>query len=420
MIHDMILPQLAMGMSEARLVEWLVKEGGRVRRDETVAVIETEKVTTELPAAYSGFLHVVIEAGKTVPVEAVIARIAETPEEYETLSGTTGREAAKSQGGADFDAKEASGPEVEILPQTRDRIRLSGLARRLARDGGVDPKDLVGTGPRGRIVRADVEKALGERTARGAGRMVAVTGAVAKAPLPVAAPLPAGGSGFRDVELSAVRRVMARRMTEAKQLVPHFYASVDCEVDKLLALRADLNGRGGGYKLSVNDFLIRSCALALKRVPWINGSFTGSAIRLYTDIDISVAVAAPDGVIAPVLRHADQKGLAEISSEMSDLAARARSGKLRVEECQGGGFTISNAGMFGVRQASSIINMPQACIMAVGSAEKRPVVKDGGLGIATLMSCTLSADHRAVDGVIAAEFLRVFKALVEEPLTMLL
>jgi len=430
MIHEMILPQLAMGMSEAKLVSWLVKEGDPVRRDEAVAAIETEKVTTELPAPFSGFLHVVVETGKTVPVEVVIARIAETREEYETLVAKGRSGAANGSGAADNGAKSFSQTSVGTPAETGKRTPVSGLARRLAKDAGLDLKGVLGTGPHGRIVRADVEKAVGARAA-GAGReVVAVTGTgavtatatgvVTKAVASPETALTEVGSRYREVELSAVRRVMARRMTEAKQLVPHFYATIDCEVDKLLALRRDLNGRGGDYKLSVNDFLIRACALAMKKVPWINGSFAGSAIRLYEDINISVAVAANDGVIAPVVRHADRKGLAEISHEMKDLADRARNGKLRVEEYQGGGFTISNAGMYGVRQAASIINMPQACIMAVGAAEPRAVVKEGLVTIATLMTCTLSADHRIIDGAIAAEFIGLVKALIEDPLTMLL
>ncbi|HXP97315.1 MAG TPA: 2-oxo acid dehydrogenase subunit E2, partial [Telmatospirillum sp.] len=251
---------------------------------------------------------------------------------------------------------------------------------------------------------------------------VAPTPTVAAAPVAKAAPapLPEFGPAYTEVPLSSMRKVIAKRLSEAKQTVPHFYLTVDCQLDKLLALRADLNGRSDDYKLSVNDFVIRAVALALRKVPAANASFTETAIRLYSDVDVSVAVATPNGLITPIVKHADQKGLAAISGEMKTLAVKARDGKLKPEEFQGGGFTISNLGMYGVREFAAIINPPQGCILAVGAGEQRPVVKDGALAIATVMSCTLSVDHRVVDGAIGAEFLAAFKKLIEEPLTMLL
>jgi pyruvate dehydrogenase E2 component (dihydrolipoamide acetyltransferase) len=217
-----------------------------------------------------------------------------------------------------------------------------------------------------------------------------------------------------------MRKVIAKRLTEAKQTVPHFYLTIDCEVDALLKVRADLNGRSDAYKLSVNDFVIRAVALALKKVPAANASWGEEAIKRYTDVDISVAVATPNGLITPIVHHADHKGLAAISNEMKELAAKARDGKLKPEEFQGGGFTISNLGMFGVKEFAAIINPPQGCILAVGAGEQRPVVKGGALAVATVMSCTLSVDHRVVDGAVGAEFLAAFKKLIEDPLSMLL
>jgi pyruvate dehydrogenase E2 component (dihydrolipoamide acetyltransferase) len=222
-----------------------------------------------------------------------------------------------------------------------------------------------------------------------------------------------------------MRKVIAQRLQESKQTIPHFYLTVDCEIDKLLALREELNGRApkegsGAYKLSVNDFVIRAVALALRKVPDVNVSWAETVIRKWNSIDVSVAVATPSGLITPIIRKADQKGLAEISNEMKDLAQRAKDNKLQLHEFQGGGFTISNLGMFGIRDFAAIINPPQSAILAVGAGEKRPVVKNGALAIATMMSCTMATDHRTVDGALGAVFMQAFKALIEDPLTMLL
>ncbi|HEY0836925.1 MAG TPA: 2-oxo acid dehydrogenase subunit E2, partial [Azospirillum sp.] len=219
---------------------------------------------------------------------------------------------------------------------------------------------------------------------------------------------------------SSMRKTIARRLTEAKQTVPHFYLTIDCQLDGLLKVRAELNGRSDAYKLSVNDFVIRAVALALKKVPAANAAWSDEGILQYAHADVSVAVATPNGLITPIIKAAEGKGLAQISSEMKDLAKRARDGKLKPEEFQGGTFSVSNLGMFGVREFAAIINPPQGCILAVGAGEQRPVVKDGALAVATVMSCTLSVDHRVVDGAVGAEFLAAFKALVEDPLSMLL
>ncbi len=225
---------------------------------------------------------------------------------------------------------------------------------------------------------------------------------------------------YRQEPLSGMRRVIASRLTEAKQTVPHFYLTIDCELDALLKTRKELNARSDAYKISVNDFVIRASALALKQVPAANASFDPEGILYYEHADVSVAVATPNGLITPIIKAAEGKGLAEISSQMKDLATRARDGKLQPEEYQGGSFSVSNLGMFGVKDFAAIINPPQGCILAVGAGEQRPVVKDGALAIATVMSCTLSVDHRVVDGSVGAQFLAAFKKLVEDPLTMLL
>ncbi len=228
------------------------------------------------------------------------------------------------------------------------------------------------------------------------------------------------GMAYELVPLTNMRKTIARRLSEAKQTVPHFYLTVDCQIDELLRVRKDLNSRSEAYRISVNDFVIRASALALQKVPAANASWDAAGILRYQHADISVAVATPNGLITPIVKHAEAKGLARISEEMKDLAGRARDGKLMPEDYQGGTFSLSNLGMFGVRDFSAIINPPQGCILAVGAGEARPVVKDGALAVATMMSCTLSVDHRVVDGAVGAEFLAAFKALIEDPLTMLL
>jgi pyruvate dehydrogenase E2 component (dihydrolipoamide acetyltransferase) len=296
----------------------------------------------------------------------------------------------------------------------------SPLARRIAKDAGIDLATLKGSGPNGRILRADVEQA---RSAPKQAPAASARQAPAQTPPP---PKPAAITApHKLAPLSSMRKIIARRLTEAKQTVPHFYLSMDVRLDALLKLRADLNARSktdgpGAFKLSVNDLIIKAAAVALREVPGVNASYTEDGIALYTDIDISVAVAIPDGLITPIIRQADRKGPVTISREMKDLAARAKSGKLKPEEFQGGGFSISNLGMFGVSTFAAIINPPQGAILAVGAGEPRAVVIDGALAVATVMTCTLSVDHRVVDGALGAQFLQSFKSIVEDPLGILL
>jgi len=318
------------------------------------------------------------------------------------------------------------------------RVFASPLARRMAAQAGIDLSALKGSGPGGRIVKADIDAALAAR-AHPAAAAPAAPPAPVVAPSPVVAPAPAPAPAakaaptpsvtvtapHRLVPHSTMRKVIARRLGESKATIPHFYASRDVELDALLKLRAELNAKSpkegpGAFKLSVNDLVIKAAALALRRLPSVNASWTDEGMVLYDDVDISVAVAVPDGLITPIIRKADLKGLAAISNEMKDLAARARAGKLTPEEFQGGSFSISNMGMMGVKDFAAIINPPQAAILAVSAAEQRPVVKDGALAIATVMTVTLSVDHRVIDGALAAEWLGVFKGIVEDPLQMML
>jgi pyruvate dehydrogenase E2 component (dihydrolipoamide acetyltransferase) len=301
------------------------------------------------------------------------------------------------------------------------RIFASPLAKRMAEQAGIDLSRITGSGPHGRIIKVDVEAAL---SGRGAAPAEARAPA---APVPVSAPAATvgGATPYRLVPHTTMRKIIARRLTESKQQVPHFYLTVDCEIDTLLKARADINAKSpekgeGAYKLSVNDFVIKAAAVALKRVPAANASWSDEGTLLYDTVDISVAVAIPNGLITPIIRNAERKGLIEISAEMKDLATRARENKLRPEEFQGGTFSISNLGMYGVKQFEAVINPPQGCILAVGAGEQRPVVKNGQLAVATVMSCTLSVDHRVVDGAVGAEYLQAFKNIIENPLMMLL
>ena len=302
----------------------------------------------------------------------------------------------------------------------------------MAKQAGIDLAMLEGSGPHGRIVKVDVERAIQAgvpEKARPAAEKAPP--ARAEAPRPAEAPgiaptvpAPPPAEPYEEIKLSNMRKVIARRLTEAKQTIPHYYLTIDCELDALLKLRAELNARpGADYKLSVNDFLIKALALALRKVPAANRGWGGDKLYQYRDVDIGVAVAIPDGLVTPLIRQADQKGLATISTEMRDLSARARDPggmKLKPEEYQGGSFSISNLGMYGIREFAAVINPPQAGILAVGAGELRPVIKDGALATATVMTATLSADHRLVDGATGAELLAAFKRYVEEPVSMLL
>jgi pyruvate dehydrogenase E2 component (dihydrolipoamide acetyltransferase) len=303
------------------------------------------------------------------------------------------------------------------------RIFVSPLARRMALQAGIDLGGLKGSGPSGRIVKADIEAAMqGARPAQApqpAAPQPQPAQAPARAPAaPITAP-------HRLVPHTTMRKVIARRLAESKQTIPHFYVSIDVGLDALLKLRSELNAKSpkegpGAFRLSVNDLIIKAAAVTLRRVPNVNASYTEEGLVLYDDVDISVAVAIPDGLITPIVRKADQKGLAAISNEMKDLSARAKTGKLKPEEFQGGGFSISNMGMYGVTEFAAVINPPQAAILAVAAGQQRPVVKDGQLAIATVMTCTLSVDHRVIDGALAAEWLAAFKSVVEEPLSLML
>ena len=432
---EVLMPALSPTMTEGKIARWLKQEGDSVKSGEVLAEIETDKATMEVEAVDEGVLGriVVPDGTQGVKVNTVIAVILEEGENASVLAKMDLGVAAPATPAAapvalaapaapaSVAAPQAAAPQISAPAPTapQERVFASPLARRMAEQSGVDLNALRGTGPHGRIVKADIEGALSSGApARAPSAAPMAVPNYATAPLPPSQP----GVAYEDVPASNMRRVVAQRLQESKQQVPHFYLTIDCEIDALLKLRADLNARSDAYKLSVNDFVVRASALALRKLPKVNASWMGTAIRYYKTVDISVAVAVEDGLITPIIRNADQKGLVALSDEMKGLAARAREKpmKLQPHEYQGGTFSISNLGMYGIKQFDAIINPPQACILAVGAGEQRAVVKDGALAIATVMSCTLSVDHRVVDGAAGAEFLKVFKGLIDDPLTMLL
>ncbi|RJF83861.1 pyruvate dehydrogenase complex dihydrolipoamide acetyltransferase [Azospirillum cavernae] len=436
MTVQILMPALSPTMTEGNLAKWLKKEGDTVKSGDVLAEIETDKATMEVEAVEEGRLgKILVPAGtQGVAVNTPIAILLEEGEDDSALSAAPAPVAVAAPVAAPVAAVAApvAATAPAAAPATGARVFASPLARRIAEQAGVDLKLVKGTGPNGRIVKADVEAAKAAGPAKAVATPVAAAAPVA-APAPVAAapaPKAAGvdakdlsdklGMTYTAIPNSGMRKVIARRLGEAKQTVPHFYLTVDIELDALLKTRTELNSRSDAYKLSVNDFVIRAVALALKKVPAANAAWTDEAILQYDHADVSVAVATPTGLITPIIKKAEGKGLAQISSEMKDLAKRARDGKLKPEEFQGGTFSISNLGMFGVKEFAAIINPPQGCILAVGAGEQRPVVKNGALAVATVMSCTLSVDHRVVDGAVGAEFLAAFKKLVEDPLSMLL
>ena len=425
------MPALSPTMTEGTLAKWLLKEGDTVQSGDLLAEIETDKATMEVEAADDGVLAriLVAEGTEGVPVNAPIAIFLEEGEDASVFEDATSETAAAAVAAlaaptpTQAPATEAvavtapaAAPPVAVAA-SGGRILASPLARRMATQAGLDLASVSGSGPRGRIVKADIEAAEATGGTPAAAPVAPVT-ATSATPAAYASALE---GDFELQPLSTMRKTIARRMSESKREAPHFYLTVDCELDALLSLRTELNERAdAAFKLSVNDLVIKAAAVALMKVPAANAGYSEDGIKLYKSADISVAVASERGLITPVIRNANGKGLEAISTEMRALAQKANDGKLMPEDYQGGSFSISNLGMYGVKQFDAVINTPQACILAVGAGEQRAVVKDGALAIATVMSVTLSVDHRAVDGAIGAQFLAAFKGLIQDPMTMLL
>ncbi len=427
MATNILMPALSPTMTEGKLSRWLKKEGDEVKSGDLLAEIETDKATMEVEAVDEGFIAkiVVPEGTEGVAVNAVIAILTATKGEKTDAPAPAAAPvaAAPAAPAAPAAAAPAAAPAQHVALDQGERVFASPLARRMAKQAGIDIATVKGSGPNGRIVKADI---AGGATHAPAAAPAAAAPAPVAAPAPkAAAPAPVITAPHKKIPNSTMRKVIAKRLTESKQNVPHFYLTSNIEIDALLKLRADLNAKSpkdgpNAFKLSVNDLVIKACAIALRRHPQVNASYTDEAIIQYDDVDISIAVSIPDGLITPIVRKADILGLAAISNTMKDLGARAKSGKLKPDEFQGGGFSISNLGMFGIPEFSAIINPPQAGILAVGAGEKRAVVKNDAIVIATMMTVTLSCDHRVVDGALGAEFLSTLKAIIEDPLSLML
>ena len=432
---EILMPALSPTMTEGNLVAWLKAEGDTISPGEVIAEIETDKATMEVEAVDEGVLGKILVAAGTegVSVNAAIAILLEEGEDKSSIKDNayrsdqievqnTQNSEQKSEGQPDINEPKTGKVISEntkvplgkmqsplIVNQDDVRVAASPLARRMAEHAGLDLTKISGSGPNGRIIKADIDQVLSQDNALKLPPVSTVT-----------SPSIEPSAQYDAIPNNSMRKVIASRLTESKQAAPHFYMTVDCNVDALKQVRMELNEKVEGTKISINDLIIRASAIALKQVPEANASWTEEATLVYKTIDISVAVAIEGGLITPIIRDAGAKGVKEISVKMKDLANRAREGKLMPEEYQGGTFSISNLGMYGVKEFSAVINPPQGAILAIGAAEERPIIKDGAVAAATLMTCTLSVDHRVVDGAVGARFLSAFKRLIEDPLTMLL
>ena len=431
MTIPILMPALSPTMTEGKLAKWHVKEGDVVKAGQVMCEIETDKATMEVEAVDEGTIGKILIAEGTegVAVNTPIAVLLEEGEDASAIKDVAAPPAAKP---AEKQAAKAEAPPPETkqaaAPAPKSaaaetasaptkgkdggRIFASPLARRMAEQGGLDLARITGSGPNGRIVKADIEAA-----AKG-GQAKAATS-------PQAAPRPGAPQFARSREDTLVphnniRKVIAKRMTESKQNIPHFYLTVECRIDALLDARRQLNGKSEKIRVSVNDLIIKAAGVALRDYPDVNASWSDEGMVMHGGIDVSVAVATERGLITPIVKDADLKGLATISAEMRDLAKRAREGKLKLEEFQGGSITVSNLGMYGIKEFSAIINPPQSCILAIGAGEQRAIVVKGEVVVANMMSVTLAVDHRVVDGARGAEWLRSFKDYIERPATMLL
>jgi len=470
MATNILMPALSPTMEEGKLSKWLVKEGDEVRSGDILAEIETDKATMEFEAVDEGHIGKILvpEGTEGVKVNQPIAVLLGENEDASaaaisaplalvdissamaSIKDAVAKEAGKANAPAKVEAKRPS-EERNVAPaepgsgqgegapgqpavseqKSNGRTFVSPLARRMAAKAGIELSSVHGSGPRGRIVKSDIEAAQASSAAKTRAE-AAVPGTAAKgemAGVPGIAPLADARlflkpEDYEEIPHDSMRKSIAKRLSSAKTLIPHYYLTIDCNIDRLLEARAQLNERspkdGGVYKLSVNDFIVKACALALMRVPEVNSSWTETAILRHRHADVGVAVALEFGLITPIVFRAEEKGLAQISREVKALAERARTKKLKPQEFEGGSFAISNLGMFGIRDFTAVINPPHAAILAIGAGEQRVIVRDGKIESATLMTVTMSCDHRVIDGATGARFLQAFKGFVEEPASMLL
>uniref|UniRef100_A0AAU7YMR3 Acetyltransferase component of pyruvate dehydrogenase complex n=1 Tax=Wolbachia endosymbiont of Oeneis ivallda TaxID=3171168 RepID=A0AAU7YMR3_9RICK len=410
---EILMPALSPTMSKTggKIVKWCKKEQDKVEIGDVIAEIETDKAIMEFESVDEGVLAKILvsEGTSGVPVNQLIALMLEEGEDKSALDLASAiNTKVEKEVEADFSSNPSISSSSSMSSQcvtlgskkedraTGNRIKVSPLAKKIAQNGNVDIKQLKGTGPYGRIIKDDVLEFLdgSKNHERPKENTIA--------------------------EVSSMRQVIAQRLVESKQNIPHFYLTVDCHVDKLISLKNEVNSANENNKVTINDLIIKAVAFSMKKFSDINSSWIDNKIVRYSNIDISIAVALEDGLITPIVKNADEKSVLSISKEVKDLVSRAKSGKLKPEEFQGGGFTISNLGMFGIKTFSAIINPPQSCIMAVGASKKQPVVIGEKIEIAEIMTVTLSVDHRAVDGALGAKFLNAFKHYIENPTVMLL
>ncbi|MES2292045.1 MAG: pyruvate dehydrogenase complex dihydrolipoamide acetyltransferase [Pseudomonadota bacterium] len=444
MATNILMPALSPTMEEGKLARWLVKEGDTVKSGDILAEIETDKATMEFEAVDEGRIGKILvpEGSEGVKVNAPIAVLLGEGEKAgevdisaamksigEAVKAETPKkaEAPKAEAAPKADAPKVEAPKAAAPAPSSDgnRVFASPLARRIAAGKGIDLASLSGSGPRGRIVKSDVENA--KPGAAKPAAAPAVAGVASGAGLGVAA-LPDArmfykAGEYEEIPHDSMRKAIAKRLTSAKALIPHYYLTIDCNLTALMATRAALNaaaGKNAAYKLSVNDFVVKASAMALMKHPDVNASWTDTAILRHKHADVGIAVAIPSGLITPIVFAAETKGLAAISNEVKELAVKAKDKKLKPNEYEGGGFSVSNLGMFGVQSFTSIINPPQSCIIAVGAGEERAIVVNGKIEVATMMTVTMSCDHRVVDGATGAKFLQTFKQFIEEPASMLL
>lgn len=419
MAEKFLMPKLSPTMEEGQIARWLKAEGETFEEGETIAEVDTDKATMELTALKAGtLLKILKQGGETALLNETIAITGKAGEDFSALLAEVGSKAVAvgNNGSAKAETKveetkTVETPKVEEKPQTTEngRLLVSPIAARMATENGIDLRTINGSGPNGRIIKRDIESAMSSPSPKSVAVQTFKPAEVF------------GASTFRDEATSKMRQIIAERLTASTQNVPHFYLTVEIEMDSVIALRKQINATvSEAEKISVNDVIVKAAAMSLVKHQWVNASFQNNAVRFYEDADISVAVAIEDGLITPIVRAANKKGLLAISAEIKELASRAKAKKLQLEEYTGGTFSISNLGMFGIEQFTAIINPPEAGILAVGGANEKAVVRDGEIVVRSIMNVTMSCDHRVIDGATGAKFLQTFKQMLETPAMMLL